>query len=173
VLARAEAAPGWLWLGLDAAADGMAAASNVAARRLPNALFVRAAAEGLPPELAGLAAMVTLNFPWGSLLRDAVRPHALGPALGRLTREGATAVIRFSVDPARDAVELERLGLAPADLEPRALEDAWRLAGWTGTARVLAAHEVRALPTTWARRLAADPAGRRFVELQLERGVSP
>lgn len=173
MLARAEAAPGWLWLGLDAAADGMAAASNVAARRLPNALFVRAAAEQLPPELSGLAAMVTLNFPWGSLLQGVVRPHALGPALARLAREGATAVIRFSVDPVRDAAELERLGLAPADLETRALEHAWRLAGWTGTTRELAANEARALPTTWARRLAVDPAGRRFLELQLERGVSP
>src|SRR6478752_9629543 len=36
---------------------------------LPNALFVVASAETLPPGLESIAELVTVNLPWGSLLR--------------------------------------------------------------------------------------------------------
>jgi 16S rRNA (adenine(1408)-N(1))-methyltransferase len=74
VLAAAAAEPDRLVVGVDASAAAMAEASRRAARRpdrggLPNALFVVAAAEALPPELDGLADLVTVHFPWASLLR--------------------------------------------------------------------------------------------------------
>src|SRR5262245_46135277 len=52
----------------------MVESSRRAARReaLPNALFVVAAAEALPCALRGAAALVTVHFPWGSLLRGLV-----------------------------------------------------------------------------------------------------
>ncbi|MFA6533702.1 MAG: methyltransferase domain-containing protein [Patescibacteria group bacterium] len=39
---------------------------------IKNALFVLAAVEDLPAELAGLANQVFINFPWGSLLRGII-----------------------------------------------------------------------------------------------------
>lgn len=74
VLARAAAEPTTLALGIDASAPAMAESSRRAARAaakggLPNARFIMAAAEDLPPELAGLAELVTVVLPWGSLLR--------------------------------------------------------------------------------------------------------
>jgi hypothetical protein len=74
----------------------MAEASRRAGRRperggLANALFVVAAAEALPPELDGLAALVTVHFPWGSLLRGllAAEPAVLG-GLTRILRPGGS-----------------------------------------------------------------------------------
>jgi 16S rRNA (adenine(1408)-N(1))-methyltransferase len=63
-------------LGVDSSHAAMAEASRRAARPirrggLPNARFVVAAAESLPGELARSADLVTVHFPWGSLLRGA------------------------------------------------------------------------------------------------------
>jgi 16S rRNA (adenine(1408)-N(1))-methyltransferase len=75
VLATARAEPRALVIGLDADASRMSEASRRAARKpgkggLPNALFVVAAAESLPCELDGLVDAVTIQLPWGSLLRS-------------------------------------------------------------------------------------------------------
>ena len=55
----------------------MAKSSRRAARPVshggvPNALFVVAAAERPPTELLSIADELTINFPWGSLLRGAL-----------------------------------------------------------------------------------------------------
>ena len=83
-----------LCLGLDPNADAMAANAR-RARRKPerggrdNCLYVAAAVEAPPPELAGLAAAITINFPWARLLeivlgiRDGDAP-ALAAALSAL-----------------------------------------------------------------------------------------
>jgi 16S rRNA (adenine(1408)-N(1))-methyltransferase len=68
VLAAAAAHPERLVVGIDASAAAMAEASRRAAanpRRggLPNALFVVAGAEVLPPELDGSADWLTAWFP--------------------------------------------------------------------------------------------------------------
>jgi 16S rRNA (adenine(1408)-N(1))-methyltransferase len=68
VLAAAAAQPDRLVIGVDANAAGMAEAARRAAAKpsrggLPNALFVVAAVEALPPELTGLAYLVTCHFP--------------------------------------------------------------------------------------------------------------
>ena len=74
VLATAAREPSTLVLGMDASAVSMAESSRRAAgpvRKggLENARFVVAAAECPPAALTGLADLVTVRFPWGSLLR--------------------------------------------------------------------------------------------------------
>ena len=71
VLALAAARPDTLVIGVDANASGMTESSRRASRRdaLPNALFAVAAAEQPPGPLRGLAGALTIQFPWGSLLR--------------------------------------------------------------------------------------------------------
>ncbi len=54
---------------------------------LPNALFVVAAAESPPAELRGRADVLTILFPWGSLLRGAL-------ALDRRAAAGIAALLR-------------------------------------------------------------------------------
>ena len=163
VLAAAAADPTRLVIGVDANADAMAEPSRRAARPaarggLPNAMFVVAAAEAPPPELAGVADSVVIQLPWGSLLRGAL-------ALD----EAAAAGIASLVAPAGRVEVL----LAPADrdrLDPEVdvrrrlangLADDWRRAGLElCEARPATDAEIAAARSTWARRLglrADDP----------------
>jgi 16S rRNA (adenine(1408)-N(1))-methyltransferase len=102
VLAAAAAEPDRLVVGVDASAAAMAEASRRAGRRperggLPNAVFVMAAAEALPPELDGLADLVTIHFPWGSLLRGLLAADpAILAGLARVMRPGATLSVLLS-----------------------------------------------------------------------------
>jgi hypothetical protein len=146
-----------LVLGIDADAVAMAAASRRAAGRvdrggLPNAVFVASGVERLPPELDGIAAVVTVRLPWGSLLRGALGlDDAVAGAVARLVAPRGRLELTVSVterdgvpgragefgdfDVARIAAVFGALGLN--------LVDASRLTD----------PEARALDSTWARRL--------------------
>ncbi len=142
----AQTRPHCFAVGVDACRENLREVSRGAPE---NALFVIANAQRLPPELYGLAAQVTINFPWGSLLE------------GLLT--GDTSLL----------ASLAAVAAPRMDLEVRLNGGALAEAGWSleaGADRVrevliangfamrapvmLAAHELRSLPTTWARRLA-------------------
>ena len=86
--------PDLLCLGLDANREAPAAYAAKARRKparggRPNVLFVPAALESLPAELAGSADLVTINFPWAGLL-----DRILGAEPGVLT-----AIRRLGRDP--------------------------------------------------------------------------
>jgi 16S rRNA (adenine(1408)-N(1))-methyltransferase len=158
VLATAAARPDLLVVGVDANAAAMAQASRRAAaspRRggLPNALFVVAAAEALPPELDGLAGAVTVHFPWGSLLRGLLRADpAVMAGLTRVMRPGAALkLLLSSTDRDRGA------GVAPLG-EPAVRALAAVYAGWglaVTEARPATADDVAAAHSTWGKRLGA------------------
>jgi 16S rRNA (adenine(1408)-N(1))-methyltransferase len=139
VLATAAAEPDRLVVGVDASAAAMAEASRRAGRRperggLPNALFVVAAAEALPAELDGLADLVTVHFPWGSLLRglltadpavltglaQVLRPQGslsmLVSATARDRAAGAGPIDRHTLDALAGAYD--RHGLAVTRVRP-------------------------------------------------------
>lgn len=176
VLATAAANPDRLVVGIDPVAAAMAEASRRAtlpARRggLPNAVFVVAAAAALPKELAGIAVRVTINLPWGSLLRAALALEPAGAAgiAGLLAPGGVVEVL---LAPAT------RDGLEPAMDVPRRLEDGlaadWASFGLQllGAAPATAA-DIEATRSTWARRLglrAGDP-DRTAYRLRLSRAV--
>jgi 16S rRNA (adenine(1408)-N(1))-methyltransferase len=106
VLAAAARRPDTLAIGVDANAAAMADASRRAHRRdrLPNALFVVAAAEHPPAALHGVAGSLTVNFPWGSLLRGLLgRDDAVLAGVARLMAPGAMGTVMLSVVP-RDGV---------------------------------------------------------------------
>jgi 16S rRNA (adenine(1408)-N(1))-methyltransferase len=102
VLAAAAAQADRLIVGVDANAEAMATASRRAAAKpsrggLPNAVFVVAAAEALPTELDGVADVVTVHFPWGSLLRGLLGADAATmTGLTRVLRPGATLQMLLS-----------------------------------------------------------------------------
>jgi 16S rRNA (adenine(1408)-N(1))-methyltransferase len=142
VLARAAAGPDELVLGVDASHAAMAEASRRAARPvrrggLPNARFVVAAAESLPGELVGFGDLVTVHFPWGSLLRGATGADpAVAERLASLVAEGGRLRLLLSgasrdarrgvmeIDPARVVSAYERLGLRAAEVRPASVADA-------------------------------------------------
>jgi 16S rRNA (adenine(1408)-N(1))-methyltransferase len=61
---------------------------------MANLLYLQAAIERLPPELSGQADRITVNFPWGSLLRAVAAPEpALLGAIASLGRPGAALTL--------------------------------------------------------------------------------
>jgi len=158
VLAAAAADADRLVVGVDANAAAMAESSRRAARRLergglPNALFVVAAAEALPAELDGLADLVTVHFPWGSLLRGLVAadPAVMG-GVARVLRPGATLSMLLS-STARD----RGAGVGPLrEATLAAMADAYPVYGLAVTrVRPATAADVAATRSTWGRRLGA------------------
>jgi 16S rRNA (adenine(1408)-N(1))-methyltransferase len=156
VLHRAASEPGSLVIGLDAAADAMAEASRRAHRRGPrNALFLAAGIETVAGSaLAGRADLVTVRFPWGSLLRGVLGldATALG-GLASLLGPGGTLEVLASVVPSDGVASLACLD---GSAEP-AIRCAWSVAGLELVEmRPSTAEEVAASGSSWARRLGAD-----------------
>ena len=148
VLEAARRNAGLLAIGMDACRENLRGAARAGGAG-GNALFVIAGASRLPAELHGLAGRVTINFPWGSL-RDGLLNGE--PAL----LEGLLAVMRPG---ARLEVRLNASALAEAGWE--LLPGGERVRDWLDWAgfnprpvRLLDAAALRALPSTWAKRLA-------------------
>jgi 16S rRNA (adenine(1408)-N(1))-methyltransferase len=156
VLARAADEPRALVIGVDAAAASMAESSRRADRRGPrNALFFAAGVETLPASpLAGTADLVTVTFPWGSLLRGVLGSDERALCgLALVARPGARIDVLVSVIPADGVHGMERLDASCRT----AIEDAWADAGLELTSmRVATTDEVRATASSWARRLGPD-----------------
>ncbi len=154
VLGAAGADSGRLVVGIDANGVGMVEASRRALRRgMDNAVFVVAAAERLPGELDGVADEVTVNFPWGSLLRGLVAADAtiLGGIVRMMKADAALSVLVSVMD--RDH------GVGVGSIDGNALDNlvaGYAAQGLAVTAiRPLSAAEVVAAGSSWGRRLGA------------------
>jgi 16S rRNA (adenine(1408)-N(1))-methyltransferase len=173
-------------IGLDAVPVAMADASRRAARParkggLPNALFVVAAAERLPPELGDLADEVTIHFPWGSLLRgllgDAAGPTPHGDgriasAVAGLLRPGGRLRLVVSLierDRPRSPMLLGPVDARSARFLPRIVGTFERVGLRTLEVRPAGAAELAASGSSWARRLGAGSAARAAWWLHFER----
>jgi 16S rRNA (adenine(1408)-N(1))-methyltransferase len=158
VLAAAAAQPDRLVVGVDANAAGMATASRRAAAKparggLPNALFVVAAAEQLPGELDGVADLVTVHFPWGSLLRGLLGADpATMTGLTRMLHPDGTLQLLLS-----STVRDHSVGVAPIQAATlHALAESYAALGLTVTeARPATVADVAAAHSTWGKRLGA------------------
>jgi 16S rRNA (adenine(1408)-N(1))-methyltransferase len=162
VLELAARQPATLVLGLDASAAAMVESSRRAAapaRRggRSNARFVLAAAENPPPALAGVADLVTVRFPWGSLLRGCVGldPAVAAGVAGLVAPRGTLEVLL--APSARDGLE---------DV-PREVDGIVAAAAATFVSfgfdlemgRAATREEIAASGSTWAKRLAAGRNG--------------
>lgn len=163
VLTRATTHPTDLVLGIDANAASMAESSRRADRRaerggLPNATFLVEAAEALPGPLASRADLVTITFPWGSLLRGVLgRDRAVMDGIAGLLAPGGRVEILVSVVPS-DGIE------GMVEFDERACAEiavAWARVGMELTAMCRATpEEVAATRSSWARRLGNRPVWR-------------
>ena len=121
---------------------------------LPNARFIASGVEQLPAELAGLASLVTVHFPWGSLLRAAIGEDAAGAAgIARLVAPGGRLRLLVS------AAERDANGGGVVDLDPGAVAGAYRELGMELCAcRPASAEDLAAAHSTWGRRLLSSRA---------------
>ena len=126
------------------------------------------ALEQAPGELHGLADVLTVLLPWGSLLRAVARPEpaALLP-LRALCKPAAQVRIVFGYDPASDRAAIQALDLPALDdpTLPARLQAHYREVGLEMSVRAFAAGELAALPTTWAQKLAQGSRPRSFFDL--------
>ena len=134
-------------------------------------LFLQAAVEELPGELNGIASEVTVQFPWGSLLRAvAGADEGVLSNLRRVCLPGAQLSLILALDPERDHFEWKRLGLAEISLDclETVLAAKYRSAGFSILqAEELSATDLSRLHSSWARRLQRS-SSRSFIRIVAE-----
>ena len=129
------------------------AARRASRARLDNAVFVVARAESLPDDLRGVADLVTVSFPWGSLLRGIVGDGAdddVIASLAAVCRPRAAITVTWSV------TERDPLGWK---VSPESeIRERFAAAGLVVTElRSASAAEVAASGSSWAKRLGVGP----------------
>ena len=154
--------PAKFYIGIDANTEPLRKISMKATRKpakggAPNVLFLQAAIEELPSELANTADEIHIHFPWGSLLR-AVASGDLDVLrnLRRIAARNCLLEVVIGIDAERDRAEVERLEL-PAlsdNYLTKTLAPRYEAAGFefkeSGT---VAAADWPHLKSSWARRL--------------------
>jgi 16S rRNA (adenine(1408)-N(1))-methyltransferase len=158
VLAAAAREPRTLVIGLDPVAAAMAEASRRAARAarrggLRNAMFVTGTAASIPAPLRGLAAQVTVRFPWASLLRGCLgADETVACGVASLVAAGGTLELLLA-PAARD--RLDGLPTEAAAVLAAARATFERQGLGCLEARDATADEIRSSGSTWAKRLLA------------------
>jgi hypothetical protein len=145
--------PACFVIGVDACRENLRANSRLAQA---NALYLIADARALPCALDQRATHITINFPWGSLLGGLlVSEAALLKRIAAVARPGALLELRLN----GGALTETGWQLAAGGEQIR---HALHTAGFCMQPAVeLGPHQLRACPTTWAKRLACgrDPRG--------------
>ena len=136
----------WFAIGIDSCRENLHEQSRA---RVPNALFIIAGAPALPPELNGLASRITVNFPWGSLLRGLLADDpAFLDGLQAISHDVASIEIRVNAGAMIEAGTSLAAGAAQ-------ISNMLAASGWQVNAPAqLSSAALRSFPSTWARRLA-------------------
>jgi 16S rRNA (adenine(1408)-N(1))-methyltransferase len=142
----AQAYPNDFVIGIDACRENLQAVSR---RTRDNTLFVIANAEALPSELDGLAARITINFPWGSLLEGLLADEVgLLSGLRMMARPEATVDVRLNGGALAEAGWEFEAGAKRVQTVLAANGFAMRVS------QAMAISELKSFPTTWAKRIA-------------------
>jgi hypothetical protein len=141
----AEQHPCSFFIGVDACRENLRANSR---NKLPNAMFVIASAQSLPMELKGLISHITINFPWGSLLKSLLA--------GDTRLMNSLACISSSITAMDIRLNGGALAEAGTALEAGAdriynnmLRSGWKL----NEPLLMNTNSLRNFPSTWAKRL--------------------
>jgi hypothetical protein len=133
-------------VGLDACRENLHEHSRA---KLPNMLFVIACASHLPKELNGLFSLLTINFPWGSLLDGLLSSNpGLLNGLASVSCPGTQIEIRLNGGALTEAgLNLES---GTEIIYKNLSQHGWRLK----SPQLMESDALKEIPTTWAKRLA-------------------
>jgi 16S rRNA (adenine(1408)-N(1))-methyltransferase len=142
----AEQHPYWFVMGVDPCRENLREHSRA---KLDNILFIIASAQDLPQELNGLVSRITINFPWGSLLDSLLTGGAsLMRGLESISSSIASVDVRLNGGAlAESGWTLEN---GADQIYNNMLQAGWQI----NTPILMNAHDLRAFPSTWAKRLA-------------------
>jgi 16S rRNA (adenine(1408)-N(1))-methyltransferase len=151
----AQAMPNRFVIGVDACRENLV---DISRRAPANTLFVIANAQALPDELYGLAAHISINFPWGSLIDGLLNGDVgLMAGLQAVAQPNAALEVRLNGGAMTEAgwdlavgVEQVQSVLASNGFAIRA-------------PKPMLAAELKLMPTTWAKRIAFGRDPRAFV----------
>jgi 16S rRNA (adenine(1408)-N(1))-methyltransferase len=142
----ADQHPDWFIIGMDSCRENLRNSSRL---NLKNALFVIASAQDMPQELYGLISHVTINFPWGSLLKSLLEGDTdLMHGLSSIAKQFA------QIDIHSNGGALAEAGI---DLQTgtQTIYDNMNRYGWIlKQPSLMNWHALQNFPTTWAKRLA-------------------
>jgi 16S rRNA (adenine(1408)-N(1))-methyltransferase len=162
VLAVARRHPDTLVVGIDAGPDAMRktaarAAGKPAKGGVPNAVFVWAAVEELPAELADIAEVHCL-MPWGSLLRAFVQPaEQVLRGIAARCRPDARFLLTLNLHAWRPRVPEVGDTAEPTPDSMDLLAATYAAAGWRiDAAEYLDAAGIAELGTSWTKRLGSS-----------------
>lgn len=151
VQALAVRNPDRFFIGIDSCRENLREHSRA---KLPNILFVIARAQDLPYDLNGLISQITINFPWGSLLRSLLTGDpGLMRGLESVSRSGASLDIRVNGGALAEAGWTLEAGTER--IYSNMLQAGWRV----NAPEPMNTAALRNFPSTWAKRIAvgSDP----------------
>lgn len=172
-LARAH--PTWLVIGIDPARDRLREMATRIGRKpakggVDNLWLVATDVESAPDDLRGIAHEVHVLLPWGTLLRGAVLGDLdLLGAVRSLACAGGTVELVLGADIWDEPVPLDIRQLPVVDLTyvHEVLTERYAAAGLAiEDAEVLPEAAWRAIPSSWARRLAHGRREPTFVRIE-------
>lgn len=111
--------PGVFYIGMDPSEKQLRiSAREIQRKKLDNILLVVGSAEQSPVELCGLADVIYVNFPWGTLLETFAKPveQNLRNIFGLLKESGTVEVI-FGYNESLEPSETKRLSLPAIDID--------------------------------------------------------
>ena len=154
--------PHMLVLGLDADRDSLREGSARAAKKparggAPNALFFCADALNLPDAFKGVATSLSINYPWGSLLKAVVDTQVdILQHMAICARSGASVTLTINLFVFDDEEQRQNLQLPTMNEEylHQSLMPAWEKAGVVfEQVNFFAAGEDAGVSSTWGGRL--------------------
>ncbi|MBS1807390.1 MAG: class I SAM-dependent methyltransferase [Acidobacteria bacterium] len=152
--------PHIFYIGVDAIGENMQELSQRVLKKptrggRPNAIFIVASIENLPPELTGLADTITINFPWGYLLKALIQPefHILR-SIVTLAKPDARLVmlVNYSVFENQNYIERLDIPAMTTDRITEVLQPTYKQAGIILTNFAFLSRDVPHR-TTWGQRL--------------------
>ena len=142
----AEKHPDHFVIGLDACRENLREHSQA---KLPNLLFMIAAAQDLPQELENRVSHITINFPWGSLLQSLLSGDAkLMCGIKAVSRPKALLTLRLNGGALAEAGKTLEAGTDR--IYYKLLQAGWQI----DHPVMIDASALRKFPSTWAKRLA-------------------
>ena len=157
-----------LAIGVDPDRNALREAARQAERKparggAPNALYIAASIESLPPELHGCADWITIYFPWSALLRAILSGDTqLAGALNQLSRPRARLSIVLNAEAPPDGLAPPTPNSLRQSLEPFLTQAGFRIS----QSKWLDPDEAPA--TTWSGRLVKG-SGRAMVGVEVVR----